>query len=107
MTNYKLVITNSELVKKVYKFETLEEARALLLSDVIMVAKEIIKDIDTRFTLHIDKIGRKKKHTYHKLPYDIVSGDNYYAFFNEESGVSKFIIGGAIIAKGEEGYEEV
>jgi hypothetical protein len=99
----KLAIVDKDMNRVIHGFDTLDDARAYMKQYVITPAKDYIAALEEVSTLHIDKIGRKKKHIYHREQYDLITGFHYYALIHKEV----FIVGGAIVEKGEEGYSEL
>ena len=60
----KLAIVDKDMNRVVHGFDTLDDARTYMKQYVITPAKDYIAALEEVSTLHIDKIGRKKKHIY-------------------------------------------
>lgn len=99
---FKLVVIQEDMSRVVFRYDSFEDVREALDEKVISIAKSYIDTVEVVSTLHIDKIGRKKKHVYHQLPYDLITGHRYYSLIHED----KFVIGGVILEKGDLDYEK-
>lgn len=92
---YQLTITDSMMSTYTTYFTDLEEARAALSEKVRRPIQQYIDNMeDTSMKFIVEKLGRKKKAYRNVLPYDLITGPDYVAFYTEEG---KYFGGGVIM----------